>query len=317
VDAQTRRQAFYTDLAPGKYRFRVKACNNDGVWNDVGAVLDFEISPKFYQTTIFVVACVLGLAFIAWALYLIRVRQVANRMVLNLRAKSAERERIARDLHDTLLQGMQGLIYKISAIGDRLPHGDVERGNIEGALDQAQAMLSDGRDRVAGLRHATDLSFSLGEALGSVAKDLAGQTTSELSVNIQGEPKDLTVAVKEELYRIGVEALLNAFRHADATKIEIELGYDRVALTLRVRDNGRGFDVGSLEASRPGHFGLVGIQERAHQIGAELQIKTRDGEGTEVSCRIGAGAAYLGAKHPRLHQRIFKFWRPDDSPLRR
>jgi signal transduction histidine kinase/ligand-binding sensor domain-containing protein len=316
VDAQTRRQAFYTDLAPGKYRFRVKACNNDGVWNDVGAVLDFEISPTFYQTKLFVVACVLGLAFTVWALYLIRVRQVANRMVLNLRAKSAERERIARELHDTLLQGMQGLIYKFSAIGERLPHGDVERGNIEGALDQAQAMLSDGRDRVAGLRHATDLSFSLGEALGAVAEDLASQTTSELSVNIQGEPKDLTFAVKEELYRIGVEALTNAFRHADATKIEIELGYDMVALTLRVRDNGRGFDVGSLEAGgRPGHFGLVGIRERAHQIGAELQIKTRDGAGTEVSCRIDARRAYRGAKHPSLHERIFKFWRHDDPAL--
>jgi signal transduction histidine kinase len=211
---------------------------------------------------------------------------------------------------------MQGLIYKMSAIGERLPNGDVERGNIEGALDQAQAILSDGRDRVAGLRRATDLSFSLGEALGAVAKDLADQTTSEFSVNIHGEPTDLTVAVKEELYRIGVEALLNAFRHADATKIEIELGYDVVALTLRVRDNGRGFDVGSLEAgSRPGHFGLVGLRERAHQIGAELQIKTHDGAGTEVSCRIDARTAYRGAKHRSVRERIFKFWRLDDTAL--
>jgi signal transduction histidine kinase len=287
----------------------VTASNNDGLWNRTGASVSFSIAPTFYQRKLFWAACVVLALGVARLLYLLRVRQLQERIRLRLEATAAERERIARDLHDTLLQGVQGLIYQMSAITERLPGADPQRSEMGDALNRAEAMLVDGRDRVTGLRRQPDPDATLIEALGSVARELTARSASRYSASVLGEPRVLRGDVGEELYRIGAEALVNAFMHAAASEVEVELRYDRDAFLLSVRDNGRGFDGDALQSvRRPGHFGLLGIQERARRIGGELQIWSRDGAGTEITCRLGASAAYPQDTGSRARAWIDRFW---------
>jgi signal transduction histidine kinase/ligand-binding sensor domain-containing protein len=309
IDAQTRRQAFYTDLKPGSYRFLVTACNNDGVWNETGASVTFAVLPAFYQTRTFMVAGILLAAVILRALYVMRLRQHARRMRLNLEAKAIERERIARDLHDTLLQGIQGLIYKISSIAEQLPKAEPKRVAMEQALDRAESLLVQGRDQLTGMRREPAAATSLPEALATIAKDLEQQTDSEFELSVQGAARELTTQVRDEMYRIGAESLVNAFRHAAAPLIEVEILFDDAAITLRIRDNGKGFDEAVLrKASRPGHFGLLGLQERADRIGAVLEIWSREGAGTEVSCRVEAQRAYRHLQPTGLGRWLKRIW---------
>ena len=314
TDAQTRRQAFYTDLKPGTYRFSVTACNNDGVWNETGASVTFSVLPAYYQTKAFLAACFVSSAALLRLLYVMRLRRYALRVRLNSEAKAIERDRIARDLHDTLLQGVQGLIYKMSSIAERLPKSEPNRVAMEQALDRAESMLVQGRDQLTGLRRETVAETSLSDALASVAKDLEIQTNSEFKLSVQGIPRELNPRVRGELYRIGTEALTNAFRYAAAPLIEVEMLYDAAAFTLRVRDNGKGFDGEVLRKSnRPGHFGLLGIQERSDRIGARLEVWSREGAGTEVSCSVYAEQAYRDSKVSGFRLWIRRVWSADDA----
>lgn len=314
IDAQTRRQAFYTDLKPGTYRFSVTACNNDGVWNESGASVTFSVLPAYYQTKAFLVACFVLTAVLLRMLYVMRLRQYARRVRLNSEAKANERERIARDLHDTLLQGVQGLIYKMSSIAERLPQTEPNRVAMEQALDRAESMLVQGRDQLTGLRRETVAETSLPDALASVAKDLESQTSSEFKLSVQGVARELNPRVREEMYRIGTEALVNAFRYAAAPLIEVEILYDAAAFTLRVRDNGTGFDEDVLrKANQPGHFGLLGLQERANRIAAQLEVWSRQGAGTEVSCSVDAERAYRDANVAGLRLWIRRVWSAGDA----
>ncbi len=306
IDAGTRRQAFYSDLKPGTYRFRVNASNNDGVWNSNGATVTFSVRPAYYQTKSFLIGCAVMAAVLLRVLYVLRLRQHARRVQLNSEAKTIERERIARDLHDTLLQGVQGLIYKMSSIAEQLPNAEPVRVAMEGALDRAESMLVQGRDQLTGLRREGAADSSLPDALVAIAKDFEDQTHSEVKLSVQGAVRDLNSRVREEMYRIGAEALVNAVRYAAAPQIEIEILYDAAAFTLRIRDNGKGFDEKILRsASRPGHFGLLGLQERSERIGGHLEIWSREGAGTEVSCRVDADKAY---RHVRSDGSAFKRW---------
>jgi signal transduction histidine kinase/ligand-binding sensor domain-containing protein len=314
IDAQTRRQAFYTNLEPGKYRFFVKACNDDGVWNEQGAAVTFSVLPAFYQTKAFLFTCLVLALAILRVLYVMRLRQHAQRVKLDSETKAIERERIARDLHDTLLQGIQGLIYKMSAIAEQLPKSEPKRVAMEQALDRAESMLVQGRDQLTGLRREGDAATSLQDALTTVGKDLEQQTSSEFKLSVQGAARELNAPVREEMYRIGSEALVNAFRYAAAALIEVEILYDDATFTLRVRDDGKGFDEEVLrKSSRPGHFGLLGLQERSDRIGAELEIWSREGAGTEVSCRLDAKLAYRHAKVSGLKRWIRRVWSAGDE----
>jgi signal transduction histidine kinase/ligand-binding sensor domain-containing protein len=292
-DAGSRRQAFYTDLPPGAYRFRVKACNSDGVWNEAGASIDFEIAPAYFQTTWFKALCAMLAVGLLYGIYIVRLRQVAARIRDRLAAKNTERERIARDLHDTLLQSTQGLILRFQAASNRIPESDPTRQVLDKALERADEVLAEGRDRVLGLRVPADTLGDLAQSLAAAGDELARGRSVAFRTMVEGRPRQLAARAKHEAYSIGREALINAFRHADADSIEVQLLYADEDFRLRVRDDGRGIEAGALETgSRPGHWGLPGMRERAQQIEAQFAIWSGAAAGTEIELKIPAAVAY-------------------------
>ena len=289
----TRREALYTNLRPGHYTFRVSAANNDGVWNNAGASIRFTIPPAFYQTRWFYTLCGLACVAILIALYGVRMRQVASQVRDRLEARLAERERIARELHDTLLQGTQGLIWRFQAAADRMAPGEPARRLMEESLDRADKLLEEGRDRVKDLRLAASDVADLAQALAAEGEQFAQLHSVAFRMSVEGTRRDLHPIVREEGFCIGREALSNAFRHAKARDIEAEVIYGETTLHVRIRDDGRGIDAAVLQAGgRAGHFGLVGMRERASKLGAHLEVWSTPGTGTEVELRVPADVAY-------------------------
>ena len=295
-DPQTRRQAFYSDLSPGKYKFRVIACNNDGVWNESGAAVGFTVLPAFYQTSSFIVVCVAALLGVAWFLYLLRMRQVVARVRERMQERLGERERIARDLHDTLLQSVQGLILRFHAVAKQISEHEQARKAMEQALDRADEVMVEGRDRVRNLRGISDSAGDLAEALRSLGEQLASEGATAFRVVVEGKPGKLHPIIREEAFSIGREALVNAFRHAQSQQIEVEISYEPRQLRLRIRDDGCGIDADILEAGgRQDHWGLQGMRERARKISAQLEIWSRAGTGTEIELRVPASTAHAAS----------------------
>jgi signal transduction histidine kinase/ligand-binding sensor domain-containing protein len=292
VEAGGRRQAFYTNLKPGRYRFQVVAANNDGVWNDRGAVLAFEIPPAFVQTNLFRALCVLALIGLLWGLYALRLRQVSDRIHGRLQDRMAERERIARELHDTLLQGIQGLMLRLQSVADQIPPDQPARQALESAMDRADDVIVEGRDRVKSLR--ADKTGDLHEILAEVAERLGLEPAVKVRMVVEGTPRPLHPLVCEEIERIASEALFNTQRHAQARNVEIDVGYGRGALSVRFRDDGVGLDQAVLDSGgREGHFGLTGMGERARKIQADFEIRSRPGAGAEIELTVPGGVAYL------------------------
>jgi signal transduction histidine kinase/ligand-binding sensor domain-containing protein len=297
-DAGNRRQAFYTNLSPHKYKFRVIACNNSGVWNETGAFLDFSVAPAYYQTTWFRLSCVAAFLALLWALYQLRLRQVAQQFNMRLDERVGERTRIARELHDTLLQSFQGVLLKFQATTYLLPGRPEEaRKTLESTIDQAAQAITEGRDAVQGLRSSTKVTNDLACAITTLGQELAaGETNTnaaEFHVEVEGTSRDLHPILRDEVYRIAGEALRNAFRHAEARRIEVEIRYDGRQLRLRVRDDGKGIDAKHLkEEGRAGHFGLRGMRERAKLMGGKLAVWSELDAGTEVELKIPAWRAY-------------------------
>src|SRR5262249_39199708 len=286
-DAGTRRQAFYSDLPPRNYRFRVMACNNSGVWNETGAFLGFGVAPAYYQTTWFRLSCLAAFLALLGALYRLRVRQVTQRVRVQMEGRVAERERIARDLHDTLLQSFQGVLLKFSAVTYMLPGRPGEaRETLERVIEQAREAVTEGRDAVQGLRSSTVISNDLAQAINTFAEGLAADPTCQKScdfrLHVEGTSRDLAPLVGDEVYRLAREALRNAFRHSQAERIEVEILYERRGLRVRIRDNGKGIDPKILaEGGRTGHHGLPGMQERARLVGGKLAVWSELNSGTE------------------------------------
>lgn len=292
-DPHTRRQAFYDDLSPGNYTFRVIACNNDGVWNETGATLEFSVAPAFYQTAWFAAVCLGAFVVLLLVLYQFRVRQVAAAIRARMEERLGERERIARELHDTFLQSVQGLILRFHAVTKQIPVHEPARETMEKALDRADSVLSEGRDRVRNLRYNAAATSSLPSTIRSVAEEHAQGTKTEFRVLLEGTERQLHPMVLEEANSIACEATINAFRHAEALHIEVEIIYDSKQLRLRIRDDGRGIAPAILETGgRAGHWGLQGMRERARKIGAQLDFWSRPGSGTEVELRIPSATAY-------------------------
>lgn len=292
-DAGTRREAFYTNLHPGNYAFRVIACNNDGVWNDTGASWKFAIAPAFYQTTSFQLLNVVSGVGVIWILYRLRVRTVAARIDLRYAERLAERTRIARELHDTLLQGVQGLILHFDAAMRHLNDPERTRPMMEAALDEAEVVLREGRERVRDLRSQPSETAWLEQELTSCGAELAKSAAVVFTLTVVGAPRPLSPAVGDEIYRVAREALANAFRHAHAAKVELELAYTHHALSVRVRDDGCGMGPEMVHQGRRGHWGLSGMRERAHNIQGQLRIWSHPGAGTEIELSVPGAVCYI------------------------
>lgn len=292
-EAGNRRQAFYTDLPPGNYRFRVMACNNSGVWNETGTYLDFSIAAAYSQTMSFRVLVVAGVLLLLAALYQLRVRQIAGQVRARLEERVEERERIARDLHDTLLQSVQGLILRFDAVAQQIPPDQPGYEDLEKTLDRADEVLAEGRDRVRNLRTSSVPFGGLPAAFQDVMEETSHGRDATFKTVIEGTVRELHPVVQEEAYRIGREALINALTHSEGHHVEVEIAYKLQMFRLRVRDDGRGFDTGILEeGGRPNHWGLQGMRERAERIGAELKIWSGRQTGTEVELSVPGSTAY-------------------------
>jgi signal transduction histidine kinase len=287
-DAGPRRTAYYTRLGPGNYRFVVSAANEDGVWNPAGAALDVTIAPTFVQSTPFKALCAALLALGAWLLYRLRLRRVTLQLRRLLQERAGERERIARILHDTLMQSVQALLMLFEHARDRLPQDCPDRPLIDRTLEQARNALREGRDELTALRGAAAPAEDLVGAVVPLGHILGEQFGVRFDVRVEGQRRTLCRDVAMEACFIAREALQNAFRHAHADEVVLEVAYGEQAFELRVRDDGRGIR----EAARPGHWGLAGMRERAAAIGARLDIGPGAERGTVVALTVPAGQAY-------------------------
>jgi ligand-binding sensor domain-containing protein/signal transduction histidine kinase len=303
-DAGTRRQAFYTSLPPGHYRFRVKACNNDGVWNEAGASWDFSIAPAYYQTNWFRLACVGAFVTLLWWLHRLRLRRIALQFNMRLQERVSERTRIAGELHDTLLQSFQGLMLRFQTVAELLPARPLEaKQALEGALDRADQAIHEGRDAVQDLHRATTDATDLAQVVTTMAEEFsavgANPNGSKFSVVEEGTSRHLRRIPREEICRIAREALWNAFSHAQAQLIQVEIIYRRTMLRLRVRDNGIGIQPAILhQGGSAGHWGLPGMRERAKRIGGQLNVWSRPRAGTEVELTIPGSIVYEPSRTP-------------------
>ncbi len=309
-----RRQAFYNSLPPRSYRFRVMASNNSGVWNETGTFLDFSIAPAYYQTTWFRLSCAAAFMILLWALHRLRLRQLARQFNMTLDARVNERTRIARELHDTLLQSFHGLLLRFQSAYNLLPtRPDEAQKSLGSAIDQAAQAITEGRDAVQGLRLSTVVTNDLARAINTLGEELAASATNpnaaKFHVGVEGAPRNLHPILRDEVYRIAGEALRNAFRHAQAQRIEVEIRYDERQFRLRVRDDGKGIDAGLLiEGGRPGHYGLRGMRERAQLLGGKLAVWSELDSGTELELSIPATKAYAAPDGRR------RSWFAEKSP---
>jgi len=290
------RTATYTDLGPGKYRFKVKAANNDGVWNEEGAAVQFYLAPAFYQTLWFRMLIGLLIVAILWVLYNFRLAQVARQVRARSEERLMERERIARELHDTLLQGTQAMILRFHAATAHVPRQDPARKMIDSALEGADCMLLEGRERVHDLRAHDHFGVGVTASIRRNGVDLARESGVQFDFEESLQPRSIIPAVGHELYRIANEALTNAFRHSQATQVKVEVMHGRKALILVVQDNGCGLPVEVMRSGQlAGHWGLPGMRERASKLGATMVLESAPGKGTTIRLSISAKIAYQPA----------------------
>jgi signal transduction histidine kinase len=284
-EAAARRSAFYMNLSPARYRFHVIACNNDGVWNERGAVLDFTIPPAWYQTVWSKVVGLLAVCALCYLLYRRKVRQVAASLKIRFDERLEERTRLARDLHDTLIQTIQG--SKMVADNAREEPDDLAR--MQKAVDLLAEWLGrailEGWAALASLRSSTTEGNDLAESLRQAGDDGRIKTLIDVSVSLRGKSKEMHPIARDEVYRIGYEAIQNACAHSGGTHVSVELEYGQY-LRLRVRDDGRGMDQNTLRFGKAGHFGLQGMRERAARIGGKLTLSSSQDKGTEVNLLV-------------------------------
>jgi signal transduction histidine kinase len=296
------------NLKPGTYTFHVIACNSDGVWNESGASLNFTILPAWYQTLWFRFTCVVIFAFLLWILYRLRLRQVDRQYSARLEERVGERTRIARELHDTLLQSLHGLLFQFQAARNMLPRKPEDaQETLDEAIAGTEQAIAESRDAIHDLRMQPTADQELADLLEATGEELIPaheppRKSPTFRVIVEGDPRSLSPMLQAEIYRIAREVLRNAAQHADATQIEAELRYDDHQLRLRIRDDGKGIAPEILrESGRPGHWGLPGVRERAQRIGADLRFWSEAGAGTEIELTVPATIAYDGPHNgPRI-----------------
>jgi ligand-binding sensor domain-containing protein/signal transduction histidine kinase len=287
-----RRTVTYTTLPAGEYTFRAQVAG-PGVWGNDGVALHVTVLPAWWATVWFRTLVALAGAALLWTMHVVRLRRASAEIRARLEERFGERERIARELHDTVLQGAYGLILRFQAVAERMPSSDPTRDTIEDTLVRAERVIAEGRMRVDGLRTQADDGRGLQTALSGLAKEVEPGSEAEVRVFSEGRPRTLHTIVRDEVYWIAREAIVNALRSAHARMVEVELSYRHADFCVRIRDDGRGIDPALLEAGgRPGHWGIRGMKERARRIGAAFDIWTGAGVGTEVSLKIPGAVAY-------------------------
>jgi signal transduction histidine kinase len=288
TEAGTRRTAYYTNIPPGRYTFRVQAANNDGVWNEQGATLEFVLQPHFYQTVWFYLLLALaaiGLVLLALKLRLLRAEREFGAVL-------GERNRIAREIHDTLAQGYVGISVQLEVLTELLRQNRVEKAqkHLDTVRGYVREGLADARQSIWALRSQDSDEATLPVRMRRLVETNGGHGF-DAKFGIYGAYRPLAPGTESEILRIAQEALLNVKKHADATSAQVQLEYRRSEIALEVRDDGRGFAAASNSgplASPPGHYGLTGMRERAAAIGGTLEVTSEPGTGTTVRMRAPA-----------------------------
>jgi len=292
-DAGSRRQAFYTRLRPAKYSFELSARLGQGAWRDLRRPLQIEILPAFYQTAWFGVLLALGVGFLIFIAVRLRIKDLAATIRQREEIRADERIRIARDLHDTLLQGVQGLTLRFNAAARQLPEGSRTRDSMESALVAADRLMEEGRNRVSRLRAPHVTYESLIKDLKIIAADLNFEKRVNFELEYDDRLLNMSSSILGELSYIGQEAITNAFRHSKGSSIQVKLRRLSIALILTIKDNGVGFDSESFhQAATAGHWGVYGMQERAKTIRAQFECTSQPNFGTEITVTVPARFAY-------------------------
>jgi signal transduction histidine kinase/ligand-binding sensor domain-containing protein len=293
LDADLSRIAVYTNIPVGAHTLAIRATDSGGTWDRAGISYQIVEQPFFYQTLWFQILLVGLAALTLTALYLARVRQIIKQTRTLLQERLMERERIALDLHDTFLQGVQGILLRVHTATQQIPRGETTRQSLEEVLQQSDQVMKEGRSLVSNLRSDKTVTHDLATDLSIVGHECREVDQAEFQMIVNGVKRSLHPGVLEDSFKIGREALINAFRHSGATRIEAEVSFGPRHLKVRIRDDGRGIEEGVVQAgNREGHFGLPGMRERAKRIGGHLDIWSRSGLGTEIELSIPARFAY-------------------------
>jgi len=306
-DAKPDGTAVYTTIPHGTYLLHVRASNGDGVWDRQGIVYRITQKPYFYETSVFRILMIAAGCILVATAYRFRLRQESARIKGRLEARVAERERIARDLHDTLLQSFQGSLFEVQAARNLFPRRpDDAMQTLDEAIRSAESAITEGRDAIQDLRSGSAARSDLACLFADAWQEISGGAVSNgdspaFRVTVEGPRRDIKTVLQDEVYRIGREILRNAFRHARAKEIEVEIRYDAQELRIRFRDDGIGIDPKVLnEGARAGHWGLPGVRERAKLAGAQLDFWSEVGAGTEVQLTVPAAVAYAESPEARL-----------------
>jgi signal transduction histidine kinase/ligand-binding sensor domain-containing protein len=289
------REAVYTNLGPRTYRFRLLASNSYGEWNGSESVVALEVEPAFWQTWWFRSTLALLVASIVLVLYRLHLHRLTQELNMRFEERLGERTRIAQELHDTLLQGLISSAMQLHVVADQMPADSAAKPKLGRVIELMRRVIEEGRNAVGGLRSPQHGSLDLGEAFSQIQKEFVGHDDAEFHVIVEGTPRPLHPLIQDEIYRIGREALTNAFRHSGAKTIEVELEYATDELRVLVRDSGIGFDPKVLQFGCDGHWGLSGMRERAKRIGARLRVLTRPAAGTEVELTVPGRISYVPA----------------------
>ena len=292
------REAVYTNLGPGPYRFRVIASNPDGLWSAAEDAINVDIDPAYWQAWWFRVSAVLLGVFVTVAIYRLRLRHLAEQMNLRFEERLSERTRVAQDLHDTLLQGCLSASMQLHVAVDRMPADSAIKEPLTHVQQLMGRVIDEGRNAVRGLRSSDDAARDLEQAFSRVPAEVTMEEDVGFRIIVEGMRRPLHPLIRDEVYRIGREAIMNAFRHAAAQHIEVEIEYSRRGLCVLVRDDGRGMDSTILSSRREGHLGLSGMRERAERIGGRVHILSRPTAGTEVELSVPGKIAFQIQRRP-------------------
>ncbi len=319
-EATATREAIYTNLDAGSYRFRVIASNSEGVWNSAESTLLFKIEPVFWQTWWFRLSSLLAFAFVALAWVRLRMHALTKQLNVRFEERLAERTRIARELHDTLLQGFLSASMQLHVADDNLACDSPAKALVGRVLELMSHVVEEGRNAVRGLRSTKASSPDLEQAVSQIRQEFPVQSQIGFRVIVEGAPRKLRPVIRDEVYLIAHEAMSNAFRHAHASDIEVEIEYASSHLRVLIRDNGGGIDPQVLQAGRDGHWGLSGMKERTERIGGKLRVLSRAAAGTEIELSVPGQIAFELRPEDRPNRwlpKVFSGKRPSQEPQSR